>query len=151
MIISTCIHNLFVFCFPYHPVAIEACLLNSQLNNVSISVCGENLIGSNCDDYDAVFVGDMLYDSTLSSTITEWLRGLKNRGKTVLIGDPGRTGRDDSLTYFRLIAKYELDPVTKKDNSGFNHTFVYTIIWIILCTNNSHILNQDLDAIKLKV
>lgn len=104
------------------PMAVASSLVNANLNGVSLDVCTEDRVGSDCDAFDVVLVGDMLYDSHLSLSITAWLNRLRRRGKTVLVGDPGR-GAVDSSRWLRL-AKYELKPITKLENYGFNSASV---------------------------
>jgi len=114
-------------------VATESCLLNGRANGVDFPICTDNLIGSPCDEFDVILVGDMLYDAGLSETIVDWLTRLARRGKTCFIGDPGRgtvttTSPADSSGQLYPLAKYELDKTTKEDNYGFNQAFVFTLM-----------------------
>jgi predicted nicotinamide N-methyase len=112
-------------------VAIAASQLNAQINGVELNFCTENLIGSDCADYDLILVGDMLYDSALSDIIAYWLMKLRLAKKMILVGDPGR-GPVGSSTVFANslchLAKYELDPFTKRDNYGFLQSHVFTLL-----------------------
>ena len=115
----------------FFPVAIAASQLNAQINAVELNVCEDNLIGSDCVDFDVILVGDMLYDSALSDVIAAWLMKLRLAKKVILVGDPGR-GPVGSSTVFANslchLAKYELDPFTKKDNYGFLQSHVFTLL-----------------------
>ncbi len=42
-------------------------------------------------DADIVLAADVFYERDLAATVTDWLTGLQREGRTVLIGDPGRT------------------------------------------------------------
>lgn len=90
----------------------------------------ENLVGTDCAEYDLILVGDMLYDSVLSEEITSWLLKLHSCRKAVLVGDPGRgpITSDSTLLGNSLchLAKYELDSLTKEDNNGFHQAHVFT-------------------------
>ncbi len=112
-------------------MAIAASQLNAQINAVELNVCEDNLIGSDCVDFDVILVGDMLYDSALSDVIAAWLMKLRLAKKVILVGDPGR-GPVGSSTVFSNslchLAKYELDPFTKKDNYGFLQSHVFTLL-----------------------
>ncbi|XP_046463255.1 electron transfer flavoprotein beta subunit lysine methyltransferase-like isoform X2 [Daphnia pulex] len=88
-------------------MAIAASQLNAQINAVELNVCEDNLIGSDCADFDLILVGDMLYDSALSDVIAAWLMKLRLAGKVILVGDPGR------------------GPV---DNYGFLQSHVFTLL-----------------------
>lgn len=91
----------------------------------------ENLVGTDCAEYDLILVGDMLYDSVFSEAITTWLLKLHSCHKTVLVGDPGRgpISKSDSTLLGKSLchlAKYELDSLTKEDNNGFHQAHVFT-------------------------
>ncbi|KOB75885.1 Uncharacterized protein OBRU01_06906, partial [Operophtera brumata] len=69
------------------------------------SVSTENFIGSKCDDFDTVLIGDMFYDAEFANMLFKWLRQLTDDGKTVIIGDPGRHGLTDTMRqYITLLA-----------------------------------------------
>lgn len=113
-------------------MAIAASQLNAKLNGVELIVSEDNLIGTDCTEFDLILVGDMLYDSVFAEEITVWLKRLRLANKTILVGDPGRgpiaaesTLLSDSLC---RLAKYELDPVTKEDNYGFHQAHVFTLL-----------------------
>ncbi|KAI9559765.1 hypothetical protein GHT06_013771 [Daphnia sinensis] len=111
-------------------MAIAASQLNAQINAVELKFSEDNLIGTECLDYDLILVGDMLYDTTLSNSIATWLLNLRSANKTVLVGDPGRgpVGTSSLLSQLCRLAKYELDSVTKKDNYGFHQAHVFTLL-----------------------
>lgn len=112
-------------------MAIAASQLNARLNGVELTVSEDNLVGTDCTDFDLILVGDMLYDSVFSEEITVWLKRLRRAKKTILFGDPGRgpIAADSTLLGNSLchLAKYELDPVTKEDNYGFHQAHVFTL------------------------
>lgn len=111
-------------------MAIAASQLNAQINGVELKLSQDNLIGSDCMDYDVILVGDMLYDTALSDVIAAWLVNLRLAKKTVLVGDPGRgpIGSSTLLASLCRLAKYELDSLTKRDNSGFHQAHVFTLL-----------------------
>jgi len=80
-----------------HAVAIDidrfaedAALLNAELNGVSMDVSDKDPVGKPTDA-DVILVGDLFYDRDLAPRVLDWLIGLERDGKSVLIGDPGRT------------------------------------------------------------
>ena len=73
------------------PYAIAAIRANAETNGVAIAVSGEDVIGTDAADWDVVLAGDICYEQPLADRVAAWLRGLTAAGKTVLIGDPGRT------------------------------------------------------------
>jgi predicted nicotinamide N-methyase len=89
--------------------AAHAAKLNAALNNVLIETSDADPIGQPTDA-DVILVGDLFYDRDLAPRVLEWLTALHRGGKTVLIGDPGRTylPRDK----LNQIAAYDI-PVTR--------------------------------------
>lgn len=87
----------------------EAAELNAALNHVRVEVTANDLIGAEIA-HDVVLVGDLFYDRDLAPRVFDWLASLERAGKTVLIGDPGRTylPRDK----LEQIAAYDI-PVTR--------------------------------------
>jgi predicted nicotinamide N-methyase len=72
--------------------AIGAIALNAQTNGVSdrITSTTADIIGS-AGPWDIILAGDICYQRDIASRVTEWLKSLHDAGKTVLIGDPGRS------------------------------------------------------------
>jgi predicted nicotinamide N-methyase len=87
----------------------EAAKLNADLNRVRVDTTGDDLVGSEVA-HDVILVGDLFYDRDLAPRVFAWLVALERAGKTVLIGDPGRTylPRDK----LEQIAAYDI-PVTR--------------------------------------
>ena len=69
--------------------AVEAMLLNAEINRVSIEVVRHDLIGRN-EGWDLVLAGDVCYERPMAERVIPWLRALAGAGVTVLLGDPGR-------------------------------------------------------------
>jgi len=69
--------------------AIEAIVLNAELNGVSVRARFGDLIGLD-EGWDVVFAGDVSYQRDMAEAATPWLADLAARGAEVLIGDPGR-------------------------------------------------------------
>lgn len=99
---SACAVDIDPFCAP-------AARLNATLNGVAIDTSDEDPIGRPTPA-EAILVGDLFYDRDLAAPLLHWLAGLARAGRTVLIGDPGRT----YLPKDRLekVAEYEV-PVTR--------------------------------------
>lgn len=89
--------------------AAHAAVLNAALNGVNITMSGADPVGAPTDA-DVILVGDLFYDRDLAPRVLAWLIEQQAAGKTVLIGDPGRT----YLPRDRLeqIAAYDI-PVTR--------------------------------------
>ena len=86
-------------------VSLAAININSKLNNVELFTSNKDLIGKEIDKldlieemdgkhvkWDIILIGDLFYDSDISSKLFLWFIDLIEKGKTILIGDPGRHG-----------------------------------------------------------
>jgi predicted nicotinamide N-methyase len=89
--------------------AAHAAVLNAALNEVSLETSDADPVGKPTDA-DVILVGDLFYDRDLAPRVLDWLIALQCGGKSVLIGDPGRTylPRDK----LEQIAAYDI-PVTR--------------------------------------
>lgn len=89
--------------------AAHAARLNAELNDVSIETGDADPVGLPTEA-DVILVGDLFYDRDLAPRVLAWLIEQQAVGKTVLIGDPGRTylPRDK----LEQIAAYDI-PVTR--------------------------------------
>jgi predicted nicotinamide N-methyase len=72
------------------PFAATAIDLNATLNATTVTATQDDLIGPN-GPWDVILAGDICYEQPLSDRVTRWLRDLSRDGRTVLLGDPGRT------------------------------------------------------------
>ena len=89
--------------------ASHAAILNAELNSVRVETSDADPVGKPTDAQ-VILVGDLFYDRDLAPRVLAWLIEQQAAGKTVLIGDPGRTylPRDK----LEQIAAYDI-PVTR--------------------------------------
>jgi predicted nicotinamide N-methyase len=89
--------------------ASHAAILNAALNNVVVETSDADPVGQTTDAQ-IILVGDLFYDRDLAPRVLAWLIEQQAAGKTVLIGDPGRTylPRDK----LEQVAAYDI-PVTR--------------------------------------
>ncbi|XP_045518591.1 electron transfer flavoprotein beta subunit lysine methyltransferase-like [Pieris brassicae] len=107
--------------------ALYATKLNADLNDLQVETSCVNLIGDDCNEFDAIFIGDMFYDEDFANLLFDWLIKLSKK-KMVLIGDPGRHGLTDRRRkQMHLLAQYEMPKISCKENNGFTHTTVWTL------------------------
>ena len=102
-----------------------AARLNAELNAVPIETSDADPVGAPTDA-DVILVGDLFYDRELSPRVLEWLTELEGAGKSVLVGDPGRT----YLPRAKLnpIAAYDI-PVTRAlEDAEVKRTAVWTLL-----------------------
>ncbi len=89
--------------------AIAAIGLNAAANGVTVAPRHEDVIGRD-EAWELVLAADIFYERDLAARVTEWLEMLSRSGRTVLVGDPGRSylPRDRLVA----IAHYQV-PVTR--------------------------------------
>jgi predicted nicotinamide N-methyase len=89
--------------------AAHAARLNAELNAVTIATSDADPVGEPTEA-EVILVGDLFYDRDLAPRVLTWLEACQAQGKSVLIGDPGRTylPRDQ----LEQIAAYDI-PVTR--------------------------------------
>ncbi len=114
---SACAVDIDPFCAP-------AAAMNAALNGVEISTGDADPIGGPTDA-DVILVGDLFYDRDLSPRLLAWLRTLAGDGRTVLIGDPGRTYLPkDAL---EQVASYEVPTLTALEDAAVKKTGVWRL------------------------
>ncbi|KAL0811059.1 hypothetical protein ABMA28_010337 [Loxostege sticticalis] len=64
------------------PYAVAATSLNAEINDVSVETSMEDLIGTNCTEFDTILIGDMFYDEEFANILFDWLQRLRGEGKT---------------------------------------------------------------------
>lgn len=89
--------------------ASHAAILNAELNGVAVEVSDADPVGRPTEA-DVILVGDLFYDRDLAPRVLAWLIAMQAEGKTVLIGDPGRTYLPREK--LEQIAAYDI-PVTR--------------------------------------
>ncbi|GEO81303.1 class I SAM-dependent methyltransferase [Pararhodospirillum oryzae] len=72
------------------PYATSAMALNVALNDVSVSLLAQDVVGAMDRAWDVVLAGDVCYERPMADRVIPWLRALAGRGTRVLLGDPGR-------------------------------------------------------------
>jgi predicted nicotinamide N-methyase len=105
------------FCAP-------AARLNAALNDVTIETSDIDPIGTPMAA-DVVLVGDLFYDRDLAPPLLAWLQSLNAQGKTVLIGDPGRTYLPkDAL---ERVAEYAVPTIKALEDAEVKRTWVWRL------------------------
>ena len=108
------------------PFAVAAIALNAGANGVAdrVEPVRADLIGS-MPDADVVLAADVFYERDLAHAVTAWLVACQARGRSVLLGDPGRA----YLPRDRLdrLASYFV-PVTRSlEDSEVKHSHVWRL------------------------
>lgn len=106
------------------PFCAPAATLNAALNDVLIATSDVDPVGRPTDA-DVILVGDLFYDRDLAPPLLAWLKTLAGEGRTVLIGDPGRTYLPkDAL---EQVALYEVPTLTALEDAAVKRTGVWRL------------------------
>ncbi|MGL4811776.1 MAG: class I SAM-dependent methyltransferase [Beijerinckiaceae bacterium] len=72
------------------PFALEAITINAALNGVAVSVRSGDVLDQAIDT-DVICAGDVFYQRDMATRVAAWLKPMADEGRTVLVGDPGRS------------------------------------------------------------
>jgi predicted nicotinamide N-methyase len=104
--------------------AVHAAQLNAALNGVRIDTSGLDPVGQPTEA-DIVLVGDLFYDRDLAPRVTDWLVALARHGKSVLVGDPGRSYLPRDL--LEPVAAYDIPVSRALEDAEVKHTAVWRL------------------------
>jgi len=107
------------------PMCEAAVLLNAELNGVSVSYQGGNLLDGDPPDYDVILAADVFYEQTPARLFRTMLERAHANGSAIFAGDPGRTyfPRDA----FRQVAEYAVATTTEIENNPVKAARVWTL------------------------
>jgi predicted nicotinamide N-methyase len=99
-----------------------AALINAQLNDVVITLTGDDLIGREDLGVDIVLAGDICYEQPMAGRVETWFKALATRGIVVMMGDPGRTylPRNGLVE----LARYRVETTRELEDSDVRSTAV---------------------------
>lgn len=108
------------------PHALAAIELNARANGTGCLIDGKDRLDEVAAvKADVVLAGDVFYDRDLAARAWPWLQRTADKGRTVLIGDPGRSYLPKQG--LRQLAEYRV-PVTRAlEDSEVKHTAVYAV------------------------
>ncbi len=102
-----------------------AVALNAAANGVAVDFTGADLLDSPAPDWaDVILAGDICYERPLAERVIAWLTAAKASGKTVLLGDPGRTYLPK--TGLTLLAEYQVATTRELEDMEVKRTRVWT-------------------------
>jgi predicted nicotinamide N-methyase len=115
-----------VMAFDIDGFAQTAIALNARENNVTIEVCGQDILtGSSTLSAETILAGDIFYERETAERAFAFLSMQAERGARVLIGDPGRSYLPREK--LRKIAEYQV-PVTRDlEDAEIKNTAVWTL------------------------
>ena len=109
-------------------LSLVAARLNAEANGLSIDTSSADwLAGRDGDpETEVVIAGDVCYERERSKRALDWLRGHANRGRLVLLGDPGRNYF--SAQGLEERARYEIPTTLQLENRGMRETVVWRVL-----------------------
>jgi predicted nicotinamide N-methyase len=73
------------------PFALAAIALNARANAVALEATDRDLLAAEPGPFEVVLVGDLFYERPLAERVLRFLEAARDRGATVLVGDPRRS------------------------------------------------------------
>lgn len=101
--------------------------LNAQTNGLSIEGDGRDLLALPPDPaVDVVLAGDVCYEKPMAEAVFAWLRRNAAAGKSVLLGDPGRSYLP--VHGLQEVARYDIPTSLQLENRGMKETVVWRVL-----------------------
>ena len=109
-------------------LSLVAARLNAEVNSLAVETSAEDWLAGpeGAPDTDVVIAGDVCYEREMSVRALAWLRGHANRGRLVLLGDPGRNYF--SAQGLEERARYEIPTSLQLENRGMRETVVWRVL-----------------------
>lgn len=106
--------------------AAAAIALNAEVNEVSVVVTTDDLVGVANPGWDVVLIGDMCYERPLAERIETWVHTLIEGGAVALIGDPGRTYLPKSG--LEKLISYAVKTTRELEDTDVRNTSVWLVL-----------------------
>jgi predicted nicotinamide N-methyase len=99
--------------------------LNAPANGVAVDFTDTDLLDAPAPAADVILAGDICYEKPMAEAVMAWLSAARDRGATVLIGDPGRS-------YFPReglvkLAEYQVPTTRELEDFEVKRTAVWTL------------------------
>ena len=109
-------------------LSLVAARLNAAVNDLSIETSAQDWLAGNDGEpeADVVIAGDVCYEREMSARALAWLRSHANRGRLVLLGDPGRNYF--SAQGLQELARYRIPTSLQLENRGMRETVVWQVL-----------------------
>jgi len=106
------------------PFSAAAVRLNAALNGVEISAETADALSTPPQE-ETILVGDLFYDRDIAAQLLPWLREAAGRGRTVLVGDPGRAYLPKSA--LEKVAEFAVPVSRDLEDQDVKHTGVWRL------------------------
>lgn len=104
--------------------AIDAIVLNTDANDVTVETVLGDMVDGDADGADVVLAGDIFYDKAMTDRMMPFIRRLRRRGATVLVGDPGRAHLPREQ--FTELVRYDVPVPKALEDAEIKTTVVFT-------------------------
>ena len=99
--------------------------LNAPANGVEVAYTDANLLDAQDIDAQVILAGDICYEKPMTDQVMAWLTAARDRGATVLIGDPGRSYFPK--TGLTKLAEYQVATTREIEDMAVKKTCVWTL------------------------
>jgi predicted nicotinamide N-methyase len=106
-------------------LARAAIALNADANGARVTITGEDVVGRS-GLAQILLIGDMCYEQPLAGRIEAWLRAEAKAGRTILLGDPGRSYFPKSGV--EKLASYAVKTTRDLEDTDIRNTGVYRLL-----------------------
>jgi predicted nicotinamide N-methyase len=109
-------------------LSLIAARLNASANGLSIETSSEDWLAGapGSPEADVVIAGDVCYEREMSVQALAWLRSHAEKGRLVLLGDPGRNYF--SAQGLEEYGRYEIPTSLQLENRGMRETVVWRVL-----------------------
>ncbi|MDY0241091.1 MAG: 50S ribosomal protein L11 methyltransferase [Rhodospirillaceae bacterium] len=73
------------------PMANAAIALNAAANGVAVTIWDGDVLDQTDMPWDVIAAGDVCYERPMAERVLAWLKRCRDKGATIILGDPGRT------------------------------------------------------------
>ncbi len=109
-------------------LSLVAARLNAAANELRIETSVDDWLagGEAKPEADVIIAGDVCYEREMSARALGWLRSHANRGRLVLLGDPGRNYF--SAQGLKELERYRIPTTLQLENRGMRETVVWQVL-----------------------
>lgn len=104
--------------------AVDAIELNAQANDVAVETVFGDMVDGDADGADVLLAGDIFYDRAMTDRMMPFIGRLRQRGATVLVGDPGRAHLPRAR--FRELVRYDVPVPKALEDAEVKTTIVFS-------------------------
>lgn len=101
------------------PMANAAIALNAAANGVAVTILNGDVLDRTDMPWDVITAGDVCYERPMAERVFTWLKRCRDKGATIILGDPGRAYLPESglvrLDSYTIPCSLELEDRTSRE------------------------------------